>query len=176
MQVKTQGTIVLSRNLIPQILFDGIGLLFIYLLPSLAHLLRFPFYLLEPMRIILILAIAHTTKRNSIALAATLPFFSFLVSGHPELLKSVVISFELTFNVFSFYWLNGKMRNIFLTMWVSISSSKLLCYLLYILFFSWRFVIEEASFGLLFVQFCITFALSLYVQVIMKKINASISN
>jgi len=74
---------------------DFIALAIIYFIPTLTHLFSFPLYYIEPMRIMVILAIAHTTKRNAYLLALTLPLFSLLVSGHPILYKSLLMSVEL---------------------------------------------------------------------------------
>src|SRR6056297_734588 len=86
-----------------QALFDLAAIAFIYFIPALSHMLSFPLYLLEPMRIVLILALVHTHKVNALVLAATLPFFTFLVSGHPVLPKAILISAELVLNVVLFF-------------------------------------------------------------------------
>ena len=65
------------------VLLDAIGLVFVYFIPSISHVLNVPIYLVEPMRIMVILAIAHTTQRNAYILALTLPLFSYFISAHP---------------------------------------------------------------------------------------------
>src|SRR6056297_3145024 len=97
-------SIALNRK-ISQALFDLAAIAFIYFIPAISHMLSIPLYLLEPMRIILILALVHTHKVNAYVLAATLPFFTFLVSGHPILPKAFLISAELVLNVFLFFTL-----------------------------------------------------------------------
>ncbi len=67
--INTKGLI--SKSLI----IDILGLTFIYFVPAISHLLSFPLYLVEPMRVMLIIAIAHTTKRNAYLIALTLPVF-----------------------------------------------------------------------------------------------------
>ena len=46
-------------------LIDLLLISFIYFLPALSHMLAFPVYYLDPMRIALVITLAHTTKRNS---------------------------------------------------------------------------------------------------------------
>ena len=85
----------LSISKIKTIVFDLMALLCIYLVPAVSHLFSFPVYYLEPMRIMLILAIAHTTRKNAYLIALTLPLFSLLISAHPSLIKTSLITGEL---------------------------------------------------------------------------------
>ncbi len=43
----------------------------------------------------LILAIAHTSRKNAYLIALTLPLFSLLISAHPSLIKTSLITGEL---------------------------------------------------------------------------------
>ncbi|MCF8339162.1 MAG: hypothetical protein K9I74_14390 [Bacteroidales bacterium] len=112
------------------LLFDLFAITFIYFVPAISHVLNVPLYLLEPMRIILILAMVHTHKMNAYVLAATLPFFTFLVSGHPLLPKAIVISGELVLNVFLFFTLLRVFKAKFPAIVSSIILSKMVYYLL----------------------------------------------
>ena len=96
--IKTSGLI--SKSL----LIDILGLAFIYFVPTLSHLLNFPLYLVELMRVMLIIAIAHTTKRNAYLIALTPPLFSFLVSSHPFFLKTMIITVELIIKPAQFFF------------------------------------------------------------------------
>ena len=98
------------------------------LLPLCPILLVNPLYYLEPMRIMLILSLAHTKKQNAYLLAVTLPLFSYIVSGHPVLPKMLLISYELAFNVFIYVVLSKKLNNAFLAMLSSILITKILYY------------------------------------------------
>jgi len=118
-----------AKNTIIYIAFNTIALAFIYFVPTISHLLSFPMYLIEPMRIALILAMVHTTKVNAYVLALTLPLFSFLVSGHPILYKMVIISGELLLNVWFFYLIYSKSKNAFASIFSSIILSKAIYYL-----------------------------------------------
>jgi len=109
---------------------DFIALATIYFIPALSHLFSFPLYYAEPMRIMVILAIAHTTKRNAYLLALTLPLFSLMISGHPIFFKSLLMSAELAINVFLFFQISKKIENQFFSMLMSIIISKALYYIL----------------------------------------------
>jgi hypothetical protein len=150
------------------ILIDLFALSFIYLAPTAAHLLNFPVYMLEPMRLMLIVSLAHSSRKNSYILALTLPLFSFLVSGHPELLKMLVITAELALNVFLFYLLLRRGLNMFVSALMSIVFSKLFCYLLYLAVFSWAFVQAEAAPLFLGIQVATTLVFSGYLYVISR--------
>lgn len=74
---------------------NAAALTLIYFTPALSHLLNFPLYLIEPMRLMLILAMVHSNRLNASA-AVSLPLFSFAVSGHPLFYKMSAILLELT--------------------------------------------------------------------------------
>lgn len=120
----------LSISRIKNIIFDLIALAAIYLVPAVSHLLSFPVYYLEPMRLMLILAIVHTSRRNAYLIAITLPLFSLLVSAHPSLIKTSLITGELLLNAWLFFFLSEKLSNKSLSIFLSIIVSKLLYYLL----------------------------------------------
>jgi hypothetical protein len=111
------------------IIIDIFALVFIYFVPSISHLLNIPLYLVEPMRIMLILALAHTSKKNAYMLALTLPLFSFLISAHPNIFKALIMTLELLLNVWLFYKLSTKV-NQFVAIFSSIIISKVVYYLL----------------------------------------------
>jgi hypothetical protein len=112
------------------IMIDLAALALIYFTPAISHLLRFPLYLAEPMRLMLILAMVHTRKANAYLLALTMPLFSFVISAHPVFPKMVLIGIELTLNVFLFYLLSSRIRNLFAAAFMSILLSKVVYYLL----------------------------------------------
>lgn len=119
--------ISLKRTNTRAILFDAFALAFIYLVPTISHLLSIKLYMLEPMRIMVILAMVHTRRENAWILALTLPFFSYFISAHPLLVKSGLIAIELTAMVFVFHLLMQRIHRlgaIFASIWIS----KLLYY------------------------------------------------
>lgn len=164
----TQVVSIPRKAFAKALFLDMMALAFIYFTPSIAHLLNFPVYMLEPMRVMLILSMAHSTRKNSYLLALTLPLFSFLVSGHPEVVKMMVITAELVLNVFLFYLLAGRVRNLFTAGLLSIIISKAFCYLAYLVVFSAAFVREEAGTAFLLVQAGTTLLFSGYLFIISK--------
>lgn len=148
----------IGRNFI----LDFIALAFIYFAPSLAHLVNLPVYMIEPMRLMLILSLVHSGKFNSFLLAMTLPLFSFLVSSHPAAPKMLIITAELVLNVFLFYFFLGKLKSPFFAMISSIIVSKLMAYALYLIFFSLAFVRSEAEISFLLIQLVTTVIFSSY--------------
>lgn len=117
-----------NRGKIRSAVFDVLVLGFLYYLPAISHLLIFPLYLIEPMRIMLILSIAHTSKRNTYFIALSLPLFSLMVSTHPSFYKMLLITTELVINASVFYVLIGRINNSFVSMILSISISKAFYY------------------------------------------------
>ena len=109
-------------------LIDFSLLLLIYFLPAISHLFAFPIYYLDPMRIAMAAALIHTSKKNTYIIALTLPAFSFLISSHPQLLKSFLLSFELLANLILFFFLKDKLKNIFASLLLSILISKAIYY------------------------------------------------
>jgi len=109
--------------------FDLVALFAIYLVPAVSHLLSFPVYYLEPMRIMLILSVVHTSRKNAYLIALTLPLFSLLISAHPSLFKTSLITGELLLNVWLFFFLSEKLSNKTLSIFLSIIASKIFYYL-----------------------------------------------
>ncbi|MCO6472792.1 MAG: hypothetical protein PHW27_10125 [Melioribacteraceae bacterium] len=120
----------LSKEIVKSSVFDVSAIAFIYLIPVISHMLVFPIYYLEPMRLMLILAIAHTSKKNALVISATLPLFSFLISAHPVFIKSLLIMGELAFNAWLFFYLSEKFKNKFSTMLLSVAASKMVYYVI----------------------------------------------
>jgi hypothetical protein len=152
-----------SKETYKGILIDIAALAFIYFAPAFAHWLNFPVYMIEPMRLMLVLSMAHSTRKNSYLLALTLPLFSLVVSSHPEFYKMLVITSELLLNVFLFYALSARIKNAFLAMFPAIILSKLFCYLLYFIFFTPAFLRSEASTSFLVVQVITSVVFSFYI-------------
>lgn len=128
--MKNTTALSLNRLDAKTLLIDLSALAFIYFVPALSHLLALPVYFIEPMRLMLIIAIAHTSRRNAFIIAATLPLFSFLISAHPHLIKMLLISAELVLNVWLFYFILKKSGNAFVSMISSIVISKVAYYLI----------------------------------------------
>ena len=107
---KALSVIEIKSN-IKTYLIDFFLLLSIYFLPAISHLFAFPIYYLDPMRIALVVALIYTSKKNAYIIALTLPLFSFIISSHPQILKSFLLSAELIINLSLFFLLKEKLKN-----------------------------------------------------------------
>jgi hypothetical protein len=152
-----------------ELIFDSAVLAFIGLAPAFAHFASLPIYMIEPMRLMLVLALVHTNRINAWVLAAVLPLFSYLVSGHPEPLKMIVITLELLANTGLFLLLIRRGIFPFVSMFLAIAVSKVFCYSLYMLLFPWSFVVAEAQTGFLIIQSAVTILLASYTAFIFMK-------
>lgn len=122
--------LLISRDNYKTVIYDLLALAVITFAPALSHLTAIPIYLLEPMRIILLISIAHTSKKNVYLLSIALPALSFIISTHPSMMKSVLISSELLLNVYLFFYLFKFFKNSFPAAMSSILISKIYYYLL----------------------------------------------
>ncbi len=111
------------------VIIGSFALLLIYFTPALSHLLNFPLYLIEPMRLMLIIAMVHSNRQNAFLLAISLPLFSFAVSGHPVFYKMLLISAELALNVYLYFMFVRIFKNSFTAMLSGIVISKMVYYL-----------------------------------------------
>lgn len=122
---------IISQKTANIILIDLFLLAFIYLLPTFSHLIGFPLYLIDPMRITVLGSLLILgDRKNAYILALTIPLFSFMLSGHPVFPKNILISIELVSNIFLFLTFRDKINNTFISMLSSILISKVLYYLL----------------------------------------------
>ena len=102
-----------------------------YMLPVLAHRTAFPLYWFDPMRVVVLAGLLWTANRkNAFLLALTVPLFTFGLTGHPLLLKGLLIAAELTVNLLLLAWMERKTGSIFWGMLFSILLSKVFYYLL----------------------------------------------
>jgi len=148
------------------ITFDLMALLAIYLVPAMSHMLSFPVYYLEPMRIMLILAIVHTSKKNNYLIALTLPLFSLLISAHPSLIKTSLITSELFLNVWLFFFLSEKLSNKTTSMLISILISKTFYYLVKFLLINSALMSGDLISTPLYIQVIMMFIMSGYIYLI----------
>jgi hypothetical protein len=158
-----------SRPAIKIAFIDLLALLFIYFTPALSHLLSLPVYLIEPIRLMLILSMAHSSKINTFLLALSLPLFSHLISAHPVFLKTILISFELLLFSVLFYEFSKKFKSVFLVMLVSIVAGKLFYYVCKYLFISYGLIQSELISTPVYMQIIISIVFSLYVSFILNR-------
>lgn len=154
------------------LIIDFSALAFIYLVPTFSHWLSLPLYFIEPMRLMLIFSLVHTSKRNAYFVALSLPLFSFLISSHPVFAKMLLISFELSLNVYLFFLLKDSMKKVFPAILLSIILSKISYYT--IKYFLIYFVIIKS--GListpLYIQLVTTLIFSGYLYFVLKNTNS----
>lgn len=161
--------IVKSKVAIKSAILDAGALLFIYLVPALSHLFNIPLYLLEPMRIMLVLSMAHSGKMNNFIIALTLPLFSLLISTHPALVKTGLITTELFINVGLFYFLSKKIQNSFIAMFISIMISKMVYYSLKFVLIQTALMNGDMVATPIVLQIVMTFIFSLYIYLISQR-------
>jgi hypothetical protein len=92
------------------LLIDVVLLVALYLVPSLSHLTALPLYMLEPMRVALLVALLFTNRANTYFIAVTIPLASALITGHPEPLKAVLMCIEFSILVASYGYLVQRVR------------------------------------------------------------------
>jgi hypothetical protein len=152
------------RPAIKSALIDLTAVLLIYFTPALSHLINLPVYLIEPVRLMLILSIAHSSKTNTFILALSLPLFSHLISAHPVFLKTVLISFELVIFSYLFFELSKKYKSVFTVMFVSIAAGKFFYYIFKYILISGGLIQSELISTPLLMQLIITVIFSIYVS------------
>jgi hypothetical protein len=152
------------------LLFDIISLTFIYFIPTISHLVGLPLYLIEPMRLMLVLALVHTNKYNAYIIALTLPLFSFLISAHPHLPKMMLITTELVFNVWLFNFIFNRSGKAFAAIISSIVISKAAYYAFKFALISLAVLPNSNLVATpIYIQVITTLVFSVYLAVLFKK-------
>ena len=151
-------------------ILDFIGLLFIYFVPAISHMLSIPLYYIEPMRLMIVISMIYSSKRNTYLIALSLPVFSFLISSHPIFPKMLIMTLEFGLNVWLFYMFARFMRNYFLSMLFSIMISKGVYYLLAYLAVEMSYISNaEVSSIPFYFQVIVTLVLSAYIYVMFSR-------
>ncbi len=91
-------------------LIDAALLTALYLLPSFSHVTALPLYMLEPMRVALIIALLFTNRANAYFIAFTIPLASSMITGHPVPLKALLMAIELCMLVASYSYFLQRLR------------------------------------------------------------------
>lgn len=151
------------------IIFDILAVVAIYLIPSISHFLHFPLYYLDPMRLMLILSLVYTNRKNTFLIAVTLPIFSLLISAHPSLIKSLIICAELTLNVWLYYRLSRNFKNHFIPIFFSIIIAKLFYYSVKYISLNISLINGELFSTPLYLQFLIAILFSGYLYLIKSR-------
>ena len=165
MKAATLSKPVMVRSFI----INSAALVLIYFTPALSHLLNFPLYLIEPMRLMVILAMVHGSRSNAYLLALTLPLFSYAVSAHPVFYKMLLISAELTLNVWLFYLLNNRLKNSFIAMIGGILLSKVAYYVVKAILISFAVAGPGLFSTPVWIQFITTLIFGVYATIVLTK-------
>lgn len=123
--MKSKVTLKLSLSFF----IDVLAVVFIINLGYISRLVGYPVYELDPMRMMVMLAIAFTPRWNGFVLALLLPLVSYYVGAHPGLVKTLLMAGELLLNVGLFWFLFNKTGTSLLAMLLSIMFSKAIYYL-----------------------------------------------
>lgn len=153
----------LSNIKIRTAVIDFLALSLIYLLPTLSHLTGIPFYYLEPMRVVVLLSLLFTHRWNSLLLALTIPFFSFLIASHPSLFKVLLVTIDLTLNIFLFILFTKSIKQTFFVLLLSIGISKVVYYVLKYIFIQFNLIDGALVTTSLYIQIVLMVALSLII-------------
>lgn len=97
------STFALSRPVIRTISLDAFLCAAVVAVPTLSHAAAFPFYLFDPMRLLLFVAILGSSRRNALLMAVGMPLLAMMTSGHPVFPKVVLIQGELVLNTLVFH-------------------------------------------------------------------------
>jgi hypothetical protein len=164
-------TAIPKQDVIIAFLLDLAALAVVYFTPALCDLIKLPFWMIEPMRLMVIVSLVHSTRFNSFLLALTLPLFAWAVLGHPGFDKMIIMTVEMAVNVFVYYFLVRRTQAVFISMLIAIVASKILCYTLYLVFSSVITVNleEETETGFLIAQVITTLVFSGYALLILRK-------
>ena len=149
-------------------IIDIIGILLIYFLPEISQLLNIPVYLFEPMRVIIVVAMVHSSRNNAYLLAFLLPLISLILSNHPSVIKTFILSGDLLLNIFLFFSLIKFKVNKFLLMSMCIFASKLAYYLAKYFLIEFSVLKGELIATPLYIQMLIVIILSGYVYIVDK--------
>jgi hypothetical protein len=155
-------TIKTHKETLQSLLLDIGSLGFIYMVPTISHLFSLPIYLIEPMRLMLILALVHTSKANAFIIALSMPAFSYFMSGHPLFPKMILISFELILNVLLFYGLMKKIKFVFPSIILSILLSKVMYYLIKFALIDFAILDTDLFSTPIYLQLIMTLIFSMY--------------
>lgn len=122
------STIALTRPAFRTISLDAILCAAVVAVPALSHAAAYPFYLFDPMRLLLFVAILGSSRRNALLMAIWMPLLAMLTSGHPVFPKVMIIQGELVLNTLIFHALASRSVSFVPAAAVSVITSKVAYY------------------------------------------------
>jgi hypothetical protein len=99
------ATLAISRPAARTVSLDALLCAAVVAVPALSHAAAFPFYLFDPMRLLLFAAILGSSRRNAILMAVWMPLLAMMTSGHPVFPKVHLIQGELVVNTLLFHFM-----------------------------------------------------------------------
>ncbi|NQV40753.1 MAG: hypothetical protein HQ506_00225 [Candidatus Marinimicrobia bacterium] len=123
-------SLTVPDSLARTILIDALVLVSFYLTIVFAHLLPFPLYKLDPMKILVLITVVYSNRGNALGMAAALPILSFLSTGHPVFPKFMIMSLELIVFAFVFIALSQNKSSGLVTFLGAVLISKGVYYLI----------------------------------------------
>lgn len=157
------------KDITRTIIIDTVLLGVVYYLPTISHLLAFPLYMLDPMRIVIFASILLSKNNiNPFILAFTIPLFSYYVGGHPVFFKSILIGVELVENVTLFMVLRRRSVYVFLSVFASILIAKVLYYVNKALFINFGWLNIDLLSTPLLIQLVVTIVISTITTIVFK--------
>ena len=124
--MKSNVTIKVSASL----LLDVIAVIFIVYMSEISRFVGYQMYVIDPMRMMIVLAFAFTPRWNAWVLAILLPLASYFWGYHPTITKTTLIAIELLLNVWLFWYLLDKTKMALLSILISIVFSKAVYYMM----------------------------------------------
>lgn len=118
------STLALARPAIRTISLDALLCAAVVAVPALSHAAAFPFYLFDPMRLLLFVAILGSSRRNALLMAVWMPLLAMMTSGHPVFPKVVLIQGELVLNTLVFHALIRRTLGFVPAAAISVVASK----------------------------------------------------
>lgn len=155
-----------SVKTLSTILIDLLAILFIAFMGDIVKITNYPLYILDPMRIMVFIAIAFTFRWNAYSLALLLPLVSFLLGGHPYFLKTALMMAELALNVWLFFFLIKHLSMPLLSALMSIIFTKAAYYLLKFLFIKQQWITGDLLSTPLEIQIYTTLSISIFIAVV----------
>ncbi|MCX6168887.1 MAG: hypothetical protein NTX65_06095 [Ignavibacteriales bacterium] len=160
---------VISKYDYKTVIYDILALTVVTFTPALSHLTAIPIYLLDPMRIILLLSIVYTSKKNVFLLAFVLPLLSFIISAHPYFIKSLLIASELTVNAFLFFYMSKFFKNSFVPAILSITISKIYYYVVKLSLIGFGLISTDLVSTPIILQAIVAVSISVYLWLFFRK-------
>lgn len=168
--MKSITNIVELEDVKKSILVDLLLLLVVYYLPAISHHMAFPLYMFDPMRLVIFLSVLMTrNKLNTYIMAITIPVFSYLIGGHPVIIKSILIGVELLINIYFFWFLLKRGINVFFATFVSIVIAKVFYYGVKVLLVNFKWLDVDIISTPLYFQGLVAIVISILMLLLFNK-------